>query len=165
MSSKSVVTDDTVVRVHYILKDPEGQVLDSSVGGEPLAYLHGAENIALGLEQELSGKALGDTVNVVVPPSQGHGERVWAGPQAVDRSSFPEDAELQAGMQFLAPGPDGESIPLWIVEVTDDEVLVDANHPLAGVTLHFQFEIVELRKASEEEIAHRHAHGPGGYVH
>lgn len=165
MPERPVITDDTVVTIHYTLKDPDGQVLDSSEGGEPLAYLHGAHNIVPGLERQLTGKAIGDALRVVVPPAEGHGERIWPGPHAIERSSFPEEAELAAGMHFLAPGPDGSSVPLWITSVSEDQVLVDINHPLAGVTLHYQLEVVDLRTASAEEIAHQHAHGPGGYNH
>jgi FKBP-type peptidyl-prolyl cis-trans isomerase SlyD len=164
MSQPEIVADGTVVTMHYTLKDPQGEVLDSSSGREPLSYLHGASNIVPGLERQLAGKRVGDTVAAEVPPAEGYGERQGP-PQPVERSAFPEGSELAPGMQVVAEGPDGKSFPLWIVEVTDDKVMVDANHPLAGVTLHFDVEITELRAASEQEKAHGHPHGPGGHDH
>jgi FKBP-type peptidyl-prolyl cis-trans isomerase SlyD len=164
MSAPEVVESGTVVTMHYTLKDPEGEILDTSSGREPLAYLHGASNIVPGLERQLTGKRVGDSVQAVVPPAEGYGERQGP-PQPVERSAFPADAELEPGMQVMAQTKDGQAFPLWIVQVTGEEVLVDANHPLAGVTLHFDVEITSLRHASEEEKAHGHPHGPGGHDH
>ena len=164
MSQAEVVSEGTVVTMHYTLKDGQGEVIDTSSGKEPLAYLHGAKNIVPGLERQLDGKTVGDTVVAEVPPEEGYGERQGP-PQPVDRSAFPADAELSPGMQVMAQGPDEKSFPLWIVKVEDDQVLVDANHPLAGVTLHFDVEITGLREASEEEKSHGHPHGPGGHDH
>lgn len=162
MSQAQVVEAGTVVIMHYTLKDPAGVVLDSSSGREPLAYLHGAKNIVPGLERQLAGKRAGDTVSAVVPPEEGYGERQGP-PQAIERSAFPEGVELAAGMQVVAHGRDGQSFPLWIVEVADEQIVVDPNHPLAGVTLHFDVEITDVREASEGEKAHGHPHGPGGH--
>ncbi len=164
MTSEATVADKSVVTIHYTLKDSDGEVLDSSAGQDPLAYLHGAGNIVPGLERELTGKKVGDKLNVVVKPEDGYGERQGE-PQKVPLTSFPDDAELEAGMQIVAQGPNNEMFPLWVVEVGDDFAMLDPNHPLADVTLHFDVEITEIRAASEEEVAHGHPHGPGGHHH
>lgn len=161
----STVAPGKVVSLHYTLRDPDGDVIDSSDGGEPLAYLHGAGNIVPGLERQLAGKKIGDKLAAVVPPEEGYGVPEGPGPQAVPRASFPDDVELEEGLQFFARGPGGETIPLWVVEVDGDTVLVDGNHPLAGVTLHFDVEVVGLRDATADEQAHGHPHGEGGHHH
>jgi FKBP-type peptidyl-prolyl cis-trans isomerase SlyD len=161
----ATVSAGKVVSVHYTLRDEDGDVLDSSIGDEPLAYIHGAGNIVPGLERQLTGKQIGDKLAAVVPPEEGYGLPEGPGPQPVPRSSFPDDVELESGLQFFTRGPGGETIPLWVVEVTSDTVLVDGNHPLAGVTLHFEVEVVGLRDATAEEQAHGHPHGEGGHHH
>lgn len=144
--------------MHYTLTTPEGQVIDSSAGGTPLTYLHGANNIVPGLEGKLTGHVVGDRIQAIVPPSEGYGERTGPGPQAVPRDRFPAGEELHAGMQILAQGPDGQPFPLWIAKVEQDNVYVDHNHPLAGVTLHFDVEVTGIRAATAEELAHGHPH-------
>ena len=163
MSDTSSVQDGLVVSIEYTLKDDEGTILDESKG-DPLLYLHGADNIVPGLESELTGKAIGDKLEVSVTPAQGYGERVGPGPQAIARSSFPADAPLRVGMNFLIETEEGH-MPLWITEVQEESVLVDGNHPLAGVTLNFAVEVVAIRPASAEEVEHGHPHGPGGHHH
>jgi len=165
MTEQSTIADGMVVTVHYTLKNEEGDLLDTSEGDEPLTYLHGAENIVPGLEKELTGHGTGDKLQAKVPPGDGYGERSGPEPQAIPRARFPEDAELEAGMQILATGQSGETYPLWIVGVDDDNVLIDHNHPLAGVTLCFDVEVVEVRSATEEELQHGHPHGPDGHHH
>jgi FKBP-type peptidyl-prolyl cis-trans isomerase SlyD len=159
------VAEGSIVSLHYTLRDDDGDVIDSSSGGEPLAYLHGAGNIVPGLERQLTGKTVGDRLTAVVPPEEGYGLPEGPGPQPVPRSSFPEDVELEEGLQFFARGPGGETIPLWVVEVGGDTVMVDGNHPLSGVTLHFEVEVVEVRAATAEEQEHGHPHGEGGHHH
>jgi FKBP-type peptidyl-prolyl cis-trans isomerase SlyD len=161
----SQVEAGKVVSFHYTLTNGSGEVLDSSADREPLPYLHGAGNIVPGLEQQLSGKAVGDKFDAVVAPADGYGERSGPEPQAVERGAFPPDAPLQKGMQFMAQTPDGQHIPLWIDRIEGDTVYVDHNHPLAGVTLHFAVEITGIRDATAEEQAHGHPHGPGGHHH
>ena len=165
MSNPSAVADGTVVTINYTLKGPDGDVIDTSVDGEPLVYLHGAGNIVPGLERELGGKNVGDHVVAIVKPVDGYGERSNVEPQKVPLSAFPDDAGLEAGLEIIAQGPSGDSFPLWVVAVEDEHVLVDQNHPLAGVTLHFEVDITSIRDASENEIQHGHPHGPGGHHH
>jgi FKBP-type peptidyl-prolyl cis-trans isomerase SlyD len=154
-----------VVSFHYTLTGEDGQVIDSSMGGEPLPYLHGHGNIVPGLERQLLGLAIGAKLNAVVPPSEGYGERDDDRVPVVPRGAFPDDIELETGMQFMAQDQLGRVMPLWVTGVDGDEITVDANHPLAGETLHFEVEIVGMRDATAEELAHGHPHGPEGHHH
>ena len=165
MTTPTSVTAQTVVTMHYTLKSPDGDTLDSSDGDEPMSYLHGAGNIVPGLEKALTGKAVGDEVAVVVEPADGYGTRSGPEPQKVPLTAFPDDAELEQGMQIVARSPDGEMFPLWVVAVDEQHAVLDHNHPLADVTLHFDVRIVEIRAATAEELEHGHPHGPGGHHH
>ena len=158
------IGEDKVVSIHYTLTDSGGSVLDSSSGNEPLLYLHGAGNIIPGLESALEGKVSGDKLSVTVDPEQGYGTRDERLVQAVPRSAFKGMEQLAPGMQFQAQGPQGTRLVV-ITQVTADIVTVDANHPLAGQTLHFEVEVTEVREATSEELEHRHVHGPGGHHH
>jgi len=158
------IGEDKVVSIHYTLTDSGGSVLDSSSGNEPLLYLHGAGNIIPGLESALEGKVSGDKLSVTVDPEQGYGTRDERLVQAVPRSAFKGVEQLAPGMQFQAQGPQGTRLVV-ITQVTADIVTVDANHPLAGQTLHFEVEVTEVREATSEELEHGHVHGPGGHHH
>jgi len=158
------IAHEKVVSIHYTLKNDEGTVLDSSSGGHPLAYLHGFGNIIPGLESALEGKESGDTLSVTVEPGQGYGDRDERLVQAVPRSAFKGVEELAPGMQFQAQGPQGTRLVV-VTQVAQDVVTVDANHPLAGQTLHFEVEISEVREATAEELEHGHVHGPDGHHH
>jgi len=156
-----------VVSFHYTLKDDAGEVLDSSDGDEPLDYLHGEGGIVPGLEAALTGKKAGDKFDVTIPPAEGYGEVEGPGPRPIPRSAFPEDMELEEGTQLFiaAEGSDEDPTPVWVVEIDDEQVLLDTNHPLAGETLHFSIEVVGVRAATPEEISHGHPHGPDGHHH
>jgi FKBP-type peptidyl-prolyl cis-trans isomerase SlyD len=158
------IAHEKVVSIHYTLTNKEGTVLDSSSGSDPLAYLHGFGTIIPGLENALEGKATGDKLSVTVEPEQGYGARDERLVQAVPRSAFKGVEELSPGMQFQAQGPQGTRLVV-VTQVADDEVTVDANHPLAGQTLHFDVEVSEVRDATAEELEHGHVHGPGGHHH
>jgi FKBP-type peptidyl-prolyl cis-trans isomerase SlyD len=153
-----------VVTIDYTLTDDAGNILDQSEGGH-FAYLHGERNIIPGLEDALAGKAQGDKVKVSVAPDQGYGERDDSKSAPVPRNMFPDDVEIQPGMQFQAQGPEGETLLVTVVTVGDDEIVVDGNHPLAGVTLNFDVEVIGVRDATSEEVSHGHVHGPGGHHH
>lgn len=159
------IADGLVVSLEFTLSDAEGKQLDSSKDAGPLLYLHGAENILPGLEKQLTGKKVGDTFTAVVPPAEAFGEPEGPGPQAVPRGEFPPDFELQPGIGLQIDGPDGEPVMVWVHDVDDETVYLDANHPLAGVTLHFDVEVLEIRAATEDEKAHGHPHGPDGHHH
>ena len=156
MSTEKIAAEK-VVSIHYTLTNDDGEVLDSSAGGDPLVYLHGAGNIVPGLEKELEGKIAGEKLEVVVPAADGYGEREGPGPQSVPRSVF-EGVDVEPGMSFVVEDEDGEEMAMWVVEVGDEEVLIDSNHPLAGETLHFSVEVVGVRAATEDELTHGHAH-------
>lgn len=153
-----------VVTLDYTLTNPAGEQLDTSQGGEPLAYLHGIGQIIPGLERALDGHADGDALTIVIPPDEAYGARRDALVQAVPRKSFGNVPDIAPGMQFQANTQHGPRI-VTVTKVDGDEVTVDANHPLAGITLHFDVKIVGVRDATPEELAHGHVHGPGGHHH
>ncbi|HEX7030418.1 MAG TPA: peptidylprolyl isomerase [Gammaproteobacteria bacterium] len=158
------ISANKVVSIHYTLKNDAGDVLDSSSGREPLAYLQGAGNIVPGLEKALEGKSAGETVNVSVAPEEGYGPRHDGLVQDVPREAFQGVEDIQPGMQFHAQGPQGPMV-VTVVEAGDDAVKVDGNHPLAGETLHFDVEVTDVRDATDEEKEHGHVHGEGGHHH
>ncbi len=158
------IEDHKVVTLHYTLTDNEGAVIDKSEDGS-FAYLHGARNIIPGLENALTGKTAGDEFSVVVSPEEGYGMRNDSMIQEVSRSMFEDDSQIAVGMQFHAQGPNGEMLVVTVKEINDDSVVVDGNHPLAGVDLNFDVKIIEVRDASQEEVEHGHVHGAGGHHH
>ncbi len=158
------IADRCVASFHYTLTNDKGEVLDSSTGGDPMAYLHGQGNIIGGLEKALLGKKAGDKLKVSVAPGEGYGEHRPELVQQVPKAAFQGVAEIQPGMAFTAQSNQGP-MRVVVTAVEGDNVTVDGNHPLAGETLHFAVEIAEVRAASEEELAHGHVHGPGGHQH
>jgi len=152
-----MIGDKSVVTIHYTLTDDAGEVLDNSRDSDPMVYLHGANNIIPGLENELTGKTAGATLKVTVSPENGYGEHSSEAIQKVPRSAFEGVEDIQPGMQFQTEGPQGMQI-IVVAEVSDEEVTVDANHPLAGKTLHFDVSIEAVRDATPEELDHGHAH-------
>jgi len=158
------IAKDAVVSINYTLTDDANNVIDSSADGEPLAYIHGAGNIIPGLENALTGKSAGDRVKVTVPPQDGYGMRDETLSQIIPRDRFESSQDIAIGMQFQTPTSDGLSI-VTVTNVDAESVTIDANHPLAGMTLHFNVEIVEVRSPTREELGHGHVHGPGGHNH
>jgi FKBP-type peptidyl-prolyl cis-trans isomerase SlyD len=158
------IADKTVVSIHYTLTNALGETIDSSVGQDPLVYLQGAQNIIPGLENALAGKTVGDALQVTVEPAEGYGEIRDELIQEVDRSAFQGVDDIDVGMQFMAQTPWGEQ-PVTVVKVEGDQITLDGNHQLAGETLNFDVEIVEVRDATAEEVEHGHVHGPGGHHH
>jgi FKBP-type peptidyl-prolyl cis-trans isomerase SlyD len=165
MSPPIAIADGKVVVLNYTLRNDAGEVIDSSDGDEPMAYLHGAHNIVPGLERALSGKSPGYAAKVTVAAVDGYGERVDVPAQSVPREAFPAHLELEPGMRFTAQGPDDQYVPIWIVAIQDDKVQVESQHPLAGATLHFDVEVLEVRDATPDELEHGHPHGPDGHHH
>ncbi|MBS0396493.1 MAG: peptidylprolyl isomerase [Proteobacteria bacterium] len=158
-----LVARDTVVTIHYTLKNDAGEVLDSSAGGDPLAYIHGGGNIIAGLEEALEGKSAGEKLAVAVPAAKAYGEHDPSLIQQVPRRAF-QGTDVRAGMRFTAQTEHGPR-QVVVTRVIGDMVTVDGNHPLAGQSLNFDVEIAEVRAASAEELAHGHVHGPGGHHH
>jgi FKBP-type peptidyl-prolyl cis-trans isomerase SlyD len=158
------IAKNTAVQINYTLKNDAGEVLDSSEGAEPLAYLQGNGNLIPGLEKALEGKRAGDAVNVTIPPEEAYGVRDATLIQDVPRSAFEGIADIEVGMQFHAESNQGPRT-VTVTKVAADTVTVDGNHPLADQTLHFAVQIIEVRAASQEELSHGHVHGPGGHHH
>ncbi|KKO44423.1 peptidylprolyl isomerase [Arsukibacterium ikkense] len=155
------ISQDKVVAMHYTVTDAQGNQLDSSIDGEPLVFLFGHGALIPGLEQALAGKTIGDTFTATIAPAEAYGERHDQLVQAVPKSMF-EGMDVSPGMRFRAAGPDGREQPVIILEVTDEEVVVDGNHPLSGIELSFAVEVLKVRDATEEELAHGHVHGIDG---
>jgi FKBP-type peptidyl-prolyl cis-trans isomerase SlyD len=153
-----------VVLIHYTLKDDDGKVLDSSDGGEPLAYIQGHGNLVPGLEKALEGKQDGDAVAVTLSPDEGYGTRNEALVQRVPKRSLQGSGEIRKGMQFRAQTDEGLRVFI-VTAVVGDMVSLDGNHPLADQTLHFDVEVVSVRAATAEELEHGHVHGAGGHHH
>jgi len=156
------VAKDKVVAIDYTLT-VQGDVVDTTAGGEPLEYLHGHGNIITGLENALAGLSKGDSINVQVEPEDGYGEYDEDGTEVHPRSEFPQEVEV--GSMFVGETEDGDEVMLTVVEVDDENVTVDRNHPLAGEVLSFDVTVRDVRDASPEELDHGHVHGPDGHHH
>jgi FKBP-type peptidyl-prolyl cis-trans isomerase SlyD len=156
------IADGVVVQFHYTLTNDEGTIIDSSDGRDPLPYLHGAGNIVPGLERQMEGKRPGDHFRAVVEPGEGYGERSERPLERVPLDAFPPGVIPQEGMQFLVEGPGGQPMPIWVSRVTPEAAFIDFNHPLAGVRLNFDVQVVELRPATDQEVEHGHPHGGDG---
>lgn len=152
------IESNQVVSIHYELNDDEGKTLDSSSGQAPLTYLHGNGGLIPGLEKALEGKAVGDDLEVSIPPAEAYGEFNEQLVQQVSKSAFGEVQDIQPGMQFQAQGNGGETQNIMVVQVDGDQVTIDANHPLAGQTLHFKVQVEAIREATAEELDHGHVH-------
>lgn len=158
------VANKTVVTIDYTLKSDDGDVIDSSAGGEPLAYLHGFGNIVPGLESALDGRDEGESVSVKVSPEEGYGEHDPDLVHRATRAQFQGIAEVEVGMRFQAHSG-SETTVVTVVAVEGDDVTLDANHPLAGANLNFDVKIVGVRPATATELEHGHPHGPDGHHH
>ena len=161
----STINNNNVVHFHYTLKDDEGNVIDQSPEGQPLAYLHGYQNIIPGLESQLAGKSVGDKFTASIETADAYGEFDDAAVQEVPRENFQGVEDIQPGMQFQSQTEDGHVMLVTVKDVQEDKVIVDANHPLAGKKLHFDVEVASIRDASDEELQHGHVHGAGGHHH
>ncbi len=160
-----IIQKNSVVTMHYELKDKAGEVLDSSSGQEPLVYLHGSNNIIVGLEEQLEGKTTGDKLTAEISPEKGYGMPVEALVQTVPAEAFGEEIkQVEIGMRFQAETEQGP-VPVVVTGIEDGMVTVDGNHPLAGKDLFFDVSIADVREATAEEVEHGHVHGPGGHQH
>ena len=158
------IADKTVVQFHYTLKDEAGKEIESSLAGDPLAYLHGFDNMLVGVENALAGKAVGDKFSVTLAPKDAYGERQEDAIQRVPVKHLQGAKKWQPGMTGLVHTEQGER-EVTVVKVGKFMVTVDINPPLAGKVLTFDLEVVDVRAASAEEIEHGHAHGVGGHHH
>ena len=158
----NMITKNKVVTIHYVLQDNEGNELDSSNGKEPLVYLQGAQNIIVGLEEELEGKKVGDEVDAVIAPEKAYGVTVDALIQTVPREAFGDAIDdIEIGKRFQAETEQGP-VPVIVTAMDEKTVTVDGNHPLAGKELHFKVNVSDIREASAEEIEHGHVHQSDG---
>ena len=160
MSDELTVQNGRVVSMEYTLK-VDGVVTDSSEGGEPLEYVHGAGNIIPGLEQEITGMALGDSKEVLVAAADGYGEEDKEAFMDVPRDQFPDEIPMQVGTELQVKNQAGQPMFARIDKVGAESVRLDFNHPLADKELHFSVKVVGLREATAEEKDHGHVHGPG----
>jgi FKBP-type peptidyl-prolyl cis-trans isomerase SlyD len=154
------ITKHKVAAIHYTLTDNDGNILDSSAGREPLSYIHGIGNLIPGMEEGLEGKTKGEKFNIKVSPEKGYGVKSNDLLQEVPKSAF-GDQKVEVGMQFQT----NRGGVVTVTKVGLETITVDANHPLAGVELNFDVEVIEIRNATEDELAHGHVHGPGGHQH
>ena len=154
------ISKHKVASIHYTLTDNAGKVIDSSAGRDPLHYIQGIGNLIPGMEEGLEGKKVGDKFNLKVSPEKGYGVKDDNLKQRVPRSAFGEQ-KIEKGMQFQT----NHGQVVTVTEVGLSEITVDANHPLAGVELNFAVEVLSIREATEDELAHGHVHGPGGHHH
>lgn len=161
----NTIADNLVVEIHYTLTDDNGNVIDTSEGREPLPYLHGNQNIVPGLEKELTGKSVGDKLKVNISPDQGYGHRDENMIQDVPKDQFDNADQIQVGQQFQVETDNGQMLVVSVAEIKDATITLDGNHPLAGVILNFDVEVVSIRPATEEEISHGHAHSGDGHQH
>ncbi len=158
------LTKDKVAILNYTLKDKDSNIMDQS-DDATFSYIHGSKMLIPALENALEGKQAGDKVNLVIEPENAYGERDENRVQRVPRKMFPPEQELEVGMPFSSATPEGKAVNVVITAIEEHEVVIDGNHPLAGMALHFDIELIEVRDASEEELAHGHVHGPGGHQH
>ncbi len=158
------IDNNMVVTIDYTLTDADSKILDKSEQGQ-FIYLHGAGNIIPGLENALSGKSAGDSLKVEIQPEDAYGHRDDGKTQDVSIDMFENRDDVQVGMQFNAEGPDGEVLFITVARINGDQVTVDGNHPLAGMTLTFDVDVIDIRQAAAEELEHGHVHGPDGHQH
>ena len=156
-----MIGKNSVVSMHYTLKNDSGDVLDTSEGKQPMVYLHGANNLIPGLERELEGKAQGAEFSASIEPSHAYGEKRDDFIQVINRAMFQGVEAIEPGMTFVAQGDGGEQRQVRVTEVSGDDITIDANHPLAGMTLHFEVQVVDVREATPQEIEHGHVHADG----
>jgi FKBP-type peptidyl-prolyl cis-trans isomerase SlyD len=144
------IGNETVVTIHYTLTDAKGVVLDSSAGEEPLSFVHGAGTMIPGLEKALLGKSPGESMKISVAPADGYGLRDEDLVQKVPRKNFPVE-DVEVGMHFQTRSPNGPRI-VTVLATDDENITVDANHPLAGATLNFDVQVLEVRAATPEDL-------------
>ena len=152
------IEKDAVVSMHYTLKNDAGDVIDSSEGKDPMPFLQGHGNIIPGLESALEGSKAGDKLDVTVEPEEGYGLRLQKAIQEIPRTALQDVEDLALGMQLQSQDKDGNAFIVTVTKIKDETITVDANHPLAGETLHFAVTIESIRKAEAVEIDHGHVH-------
>ena len=158
------IEKDKVVSIDYTLTNDHGEVLDSSSGREPLAYLHGNGCLIPGLEKELEGKVKGDKLVAIIAPDQAYGVRSEELIQDIPLENFHDASEVKVGAQFQVQN-EHETRIATVTAIGESAATVDLNHPLADETLHFDVEVMDVREPTKEEMEHGHVHGAGGHHH
>ena len=159
-----VIEMDKIATVHYTGTFPDGRVFDSSDKRNPLIFLVGHQQVIAGFEDEMLGAAVGEKREFTLTPERAYGERDDGAVQVVPREQFPEEMELEVGMTMAAQTEEGP-LQFSVAAITEESVTVDFNHEMAGKTLRFAVEVVDIRDAAPEELSHGHVHGPGGHHH
>ena len=154
-----------VVTMNFKLTDDQGNILDSTEHGGPFSYLTGKNNILPKLEEAVNNMIIGTKKQIKLDAENAYGNYNEQIVQVVGKENFPEDFVLEVGMEYMASNPEGVQMPFVITEVRDEDVTIDFNHPLAGKNLNFDVELIDVRDATQEELAHGHVHGPGGHHH
>jgi len=158
------ISENKVVVLHYAVSDSDDTLIDSSYDHKPLSIIHGTGYLIPGLEDALVDHVVGDKFEVAVSAENAYGDRHDEFVQTVPKSMFDSVEDLAVGSQLRATTDDGEQTVI-VIDVTDDEITVDGNHPLAGIDLKFDVDILEVRDATEDELTHGHVHGEGGCGH
>jgi FKBP-type peptidyl-prolyl cis-trans isomerase SlyD len=158
------VQTNSVVSLEYNLKDDNNTILDTTKDGEVFEYIHGLGMIIPGLEQALDGKTKGDSFSISIEPKDAYGEKNPEAVQPIPKEHFSNVGEVSPGMQFELHSEHGNQV-VTVTEVSENDVTVDANHPFAGMTLHFDVEVVGVREATSEELDHGHIHGSNQHDH
>jgi FKBP-type peptidyl-prolyl cis-trans isomerase SlyD len=159
------IEHEKVVTLHYHLTTAEGQVIESSRGSAPLTYLHGAGTLLAGLEHALTGLDVGATKTVELTPAEAYGEHDATKIETLPRGAFARVPHLAVGMLLEGQDPNGQTFTVRVMDIREDTVVIDANHPLAGETLTFALEVLAIRDATADELTHGHVHEEGGHHH
>ncbi len=159
------VKPNQVVTINFTLKNSGGEILESTKDHTPLAFISGQNQILPKIEETVGEMLIGSKKSIVLHPAEAYGEYDENAVQKLDKKEFPDNVQLEEGMNFVANAPDGSKMPFIIKTIEGEAVTVDFNHPLAGETLDFDIELIDIRDATAEELAHGHVHGHGGHHH
>lgn len=154
-----------VVTFNYSLKDNEGTIIDTTENKAPLSFISGTSQILPKLEEAIGKMIIGSKKDVKLAAAEAYGEYDEKAVQQAKRDQFPAELNIEVGMQYIASSPEGQQMPFIITDIKEDDITIDFNHPLAGKDLEFNVELLDVRDATEEELAHGHVHGPGGHQH
>jgi FKBP-type peptidyl-prolyl cis-trans isomerase SlyD len=154
-----------VITINFILKDTDGNIIEETTKENPFSFISGGSQILPKLEENIGEMLIGSKRTVTLSPEDAYGIYDDGAIQQVTRSEFPEDTDIEEGMTFIADSPDGHQMPFVIKSVEGENIKIDFNHPLAGQTLTFDLELLNLRDATIEELSHGHVHGAGGHHH
>lgn len=157
--------DNQVVTINFTLKDEDGNVIESTTKEQPFSFISGNQQILPKLENQVSSMLIGSKKTIVLEPEEAYGVYKDTSIQTVKRNDFPEGTKLEIGLGFVADTPEGQQLPFVIKTIENDDITIDFNHPLAGHTLTFDIELLELREATKDELAHGHVHGGNGHHH